>query len=54
VCFTEDGAPLASTVTSDGQVVTIEASEFSHDVSDSDLELPYPVGQAVPGSPSEP
>jgi hypothetical protein len=54
VCLTKDGAPLASTVTSNGQVVTMEASEFSHDVSDSDLELPYPIGEAAPGAPSEP
>jgi hypothetical protein len=54
VCLTEDGAPLASTVTSEGQVVTMEASEFSHQVSDSELELPYPIGEGVGGLPSEP
>lgn len=54
VCLTEDGAPLASTVTSEGQVVTMEASEFSHQVSDRELELPYPIGEGVGGLPSEP
>jgi hypothetical protein len=54
VCLNKDGAPLASTVTSGGAVVTMEASEFSHQVSDSDLEPPYPIGQAVPAAPGEP
>ena len=54
VCLTEDGAPLATTVTSGGEVVTMEAAEFSHEVSDSDFEPPYPIGEGIAGVPSEP
>ena len=54
VCTNEIGAPLATKVTSGGDVVTMEATAFSVEVSDEDFEPPYPVSEEIPGLPNEP
>jgi hypothetical protein len=52
VCVSADGVPLFTKATAGGEEMTMEATNFSHDVSDSDFELPYPVSEGLPGAPS--
>jgi hypothetical protein len=54
VCLTEDGVPLASKSTTSGEETTLEATDFSREVSDQDFELPYPVQEGLPGLPEQP
>jgi hypothetical protein len=51
LCMSSDGVPLYSKSTEQGGEVTMEATDFSHDVSDSDFEPPYPVSQEMPTLP---
>ena len=49
VCMTRDGVPLATRSTAGSEETTMEATDFSPNVSDSDFEPPYPVGGELPG-----
>jgi hypothetical protein len=51
VCMTDEGVPLLSKETVAGGEMTMEATDFSRDVSDSDFEPPYPVSEELPGLP---
>jgi hypothetical protein len=44
-CVSEDGVPLSINTTAAGVETSMEAVEFSSDVSDDDFEPPYPVGE---------
>jgi hypothetical protein len=49
-CLSQDGVPLYGKGTDpDGTESSLEATDFSHDVSDSDFEPPYPVIEGIPG-----
>jgi hypothetical protein len=51
VCTTEDGVPLSMRSTMEGEELSLEAIDFSRDVSDDDFEPPYPIGEGFPGLP---
>ena len=51
ICMSSEGVPLFSKETVEGAETTMEATAFSHDVSDSDFEPPYPVSEELPGLP---
>jgi hypothetical protein len=51
LCMSSDGVPLFSKSTVEGAEMTMEATDFSHDVSDDDFEPPYPVSEELPGLP---
>ena len=48
-CISEDGVPLFAKGTAEGTETSLEATDFGHDVSDSDFEPPYPVTEGIPG-----
>jgi hypothetical protein len=49
VCLSNEGVPLLSKgALAQGEMV-LEATDFGHDVSDSDFEPPYPVSEGTPG-----
>jgi hypothetical protein len=50
MCLTSEGVPLFTHETAGGVETTMEATDFSHDVSDSDFELPYPVSTLPSGT----
>jgi hypothetical protein len=52
VCLSDEGVPLFTQETVSGQQMTMEATDFSRDVSDSDFEPPYPVGGEIPSTPT--
>jgi hypothetical protein len=52
LCMSGDGVPLFSKSTAQGQEMSLEATDFSHDVSESDFEPPYPVSEDTSGLPS--
>ena len=43
VCATADGITLAMTIAATDQTISLEATEFSRDVSDDVFDLPYPL-----------
>jgi hypothetical protein len=45
ICLSNDGLPLFSKSTVEGVETTVEATDFSRDVSDSDFEPIYPVSE---------
>jgi hypothetical protein len=51
MCLSNEGVPLFSDSTSQGVETSLEATDFSRDVSDSDFEPPYPVSEGMPGTP---
>jgi hypothetical protein len=51
ICLTEEGIPLSFKGTTEGVKTSIEATDFSRDVSDDDFEPPYPVSEGFPGLP---
>ena len=51
LCMSSDGVPLYSNETTEGGEMTMEATDFTHDVSDNDFEAPYPVSEGLPGQP---
>jgi hypothetical protein len=50
-CMSGDGVPLFWRETTQGVETTMEATDFSRDVSDSDFEPPYPVSEEMPSLP---
>jgi len=42
-CYSSSGVPLKTTISSSGSTVTMEATDFSATVADSDFTLPAPV-----------
>jgi hypothetical protein len=50
LCMSGDGVPLFSKETVQGAETTMEATDFSHNVSDSDFEPPYPVSAMPSGA----
>jgi hypothetical protein len=50
MCLSGDGVPLSTKETAGGVETTMEATDFSHDVSDSDFEPPYPVSAMPTGT----
>jgi hypothetical protein len=52
ICLSDDGAPLSTKETVEGAGSSMEAIEFSRDVSDSDFEPPYPVSEDITGTPT--
>ena len=53
MCLSSEGVPLFTKETAAGVETTMEATDFSHDVSDSDFEPPYPVS-ALPSGTANP
>jgi len=51
VCLSNDAVPLYTRSTSGGQEMSLEATSFGHDVSDSDFEPPYPITD-ISGTPT--
>ncbi len=51
MCLSNEGVPLFSKETVGGVETTMEATDFSHDVSDNDFEPPYPVSEEMPSLP---
>jgi hypothetical protein len=51
VCLSNEGVPLFTKETVEGAETTLEATDFSRDVSDSDFEPPYPVSEGLPSLP---
>ncbi len=52
-CMSSDGAPLSVKETVQGSEMTMEATDYSSNVSDSDFQPPYPVS-AMPGGAGNP
>jgi hypothetical protein len=52
VCLSDEGVPLFTQETVSGQEMTMEATDFGRDVSDSDFEPPYPVSGELSGTPT--
>jgi hypothetical protein len=51
ICLSNEGVPLFTKETVEGVETTMEATDFSRDVSDSDFEPPYPVTEELPSIP---
>jgi hypothetical protein len=51
LCMSSEGVPLSSKSTVQGEEMSLEATDFSRDVSDSDFEPPYPVSEELPSLP---
>ncbi len=51
-CMSSDGAPLSVKETVQGSEMTMEATDYSSDVSDSDFQPPYPVSSIPSGVPT--
>jgi hypothetical protein len=51
LCMSDEGVPLFSKSTVEGAEMSLEATDFSRDVSDDDFEPPYPVSEELPGQP---
>jgi len=52
ICLSEEGAPLSTKETVEGAETSMEATDFSRDVSDSDFEPPYPISEDISGTPT--
>jgi hypothetical protein len=52
MCLSGDGVPLYTKEIAVGAETTMEATQVSRDVSDSDFEPPYPVSGEVPSTPT--
>jgi hypothetical protein len=52
VCLNSDAVPLFTRDTTGGQEMSVEATSFGHDVSDSDFDPPYPVSADISSIPS--
>jgi hypothetical protein len=50
LCMSGDAVPLFSREMVQGTEMTMEATDFSHDVSDNDFEPPYPVSAMPTGT----
>jgi len=50
MCLSGEGVPLYTKETAAGVETTMEATDFSHDVSDGDFEPPYPVSTMPSGA----
>jgi hypothetical protein len=50
VCLSSEGVPLFTRETVEGEETTMEATDFSRDVSDSDFVPPYPVTEELPST----
>jgi outer membrane lipoprotein-sorting protein len=53
ICLSEDGAPLLTKETVEGAETSMEATDFSRDVSDSDFEPPYPISEDISATPTD-
>jgi hypothetical protein len=53
VCLSNEGVPLLSKAALDQGEMVLEATDFSHDVSDGDFEPPYPVSEDIPIVPDQ-
>ena len=51
ICLSEEAVPLFTKETVEGAETSMEATDFSRDVSDSDFEPPYPVSEEIPSLP---
>jgi hypothetical protein len=51
VCLNNEGVPLFTKETVGGEEMSLEATDFSRDVSDGDFEPPYPVSEELPSLP---